>query len=356
MRRIHPSVFRTLAFVVLPWLLGSAALAQIRVSVVQISTFGQVSCVEYVPDLGPLPCPAQSHLQEIVDRIGTGPSPGSIPVPAYLYLAEVDLSGQNLQVRVRGRNDACGFKEQVTTTGSMPLPIRLETTQEWAQREGVTLALNANFFKFSGSVRTNPCSELIGPSVSNGFLNWPPSGRPSFLDEKVDSKLTTSTLLLGRLDGKYRASIEPIHGFQQLDGVAAAVTGVPLVSDGKMAAELGPKGMDNVARTAVGLPSSGSLTLIMWEGAKSGFSGLQRSSGINLPGLASFLIELKAANALNLDGSGSSSFYSSRGGITIVSRTSDAEESMRPVVSSFGFVESPLEEKLVPYVYPLGPP
>lgn len=360
MRDIRSSLRRTLALAALWCSSGSGAWAQIQVMVVDIASAEQLTCVVYVPGVQPSPCPEPvvQQLLAAVGEIGVGNGGGQIPVPAHVFFGIVDLTSQQLQVRVRGRNDGCGFREQPANVGgSIPLPIRLETTHEWAEREGVTLAVNGNFFKFAGSVRDNPCSELIGPSVSNGFLNWPPQGQPDLLaGEKVDQVLTTGTLRMSRVESLYQASIQPIASFDQLNQVAAAVTGVPLAYNSTLQQALGPKGADNVARTAVGLGADGSpLTLVVWEGAKNGLVE-QRSSGINLTALANFLIEWGAVNVLNLDGSGSSSFYYSSDEITLVSRTSDSQESMRPVVNSFGFVVSPGEVALAPYVYPTGLP
>lgn len=79
-------------------------------------------------------------------------------------------------------------------------------------------------------------------------------------------------------------------------------------------------GLQNHARTAVGVNSSGDLVFIVVEG-----EGVGRNTGIDLLGLQEFGVHLHLASLLNLDGGGSSRFWLKAGDGTIIT-SSVAEE------------------------------
>lgn len=227
-------------------------------------------------------------------------------------------------------------------------------TDEWAATGDVDLAINANYFgviaaraadddtspnpTHSASYVKRDWSDIIGLSISNGTLVSPAR---LFRDQP-------DPVLLITRDGVARIETAPTPQDPSLYVVAVAgvgasdkeSTGGLLVTAGANTGELARVGArQRHPRTAAAVSADGrTLMLAVIDGRQPGWS-----VGMTLPELADFLISKGAANAVNLDGGGSSSFVyfpdGRKPGETgsarrIVNRPSDG--SFRPVANHLG--------------------
>jgi exopolysaccharide biosynthesis protein len=181
----------------------------------------------------------------------------------------------------------------------------LTTVPKWAEAEGTQLAVNANFF--AGVVTPAPGEkdpgwfagrpvDLRGLSLSDGVVVSPPRVSAGQGDPAV----------VFYADGRARvARVEE----KDLAGVTDAVAGIGpgglLVAAGRnTGAEALVQPRVRHPRTAAGVTADGrTLILLVIDGRQPG-----HSLGATLPELADFMIELGAADAVNLDGGGSSTF------------------------------------------------
>ncbi|MBI2517650.1 MAG: phosphodiester glycosidase family protein [Opitutae bacterium] len=220
----------------------------------------------------------------------------------------------------------------------------LETVPDWAAETHATLAINANFF----SLRTKPGTEnpepgyrdalpadLVGLSISGGKLVSPP---------RVHAGRGDPALLILR-HGRARVAYADKADLAE---VVAAVAGMGPSDDGKRpgsflvtdgrntgaTARVAPEARH--PRTAVGVSADGrTLILAVVDGRQP-----EHSIGATLPELATLMIELGAANALNLDGGGSSSFvYTGPDGAAVINHPSGG--AWRPVGNHLGVTLRP---------------
>ncbi|MBI2497666.1 MAG: phosphodiester glycosidase family protein [Opitutae bacterium] len=215
----------------------------------------------------------------------------------------------------------------------------LVPVSEWGGAGQATLAINANFFSKTltpsagapdpGWVKALPV-DLVGLSVSDGRVVSP----PRVLQGRGDPALLI--LRAGRARIGYVDRTD-------LPGLACAVAGIGPTDKGAQPGTLLVTGGRNTGatarvqpaarhpRTAAGLTADGrTLILVVVDGRQPGYS-----VGLKLPELADLLIELGAADAINLDGGGSSSFlYQPGNGPGITNRPSDGH--WRPVGNHLG--------------------
>ena len=222
------------------------------------------------------------------------------------YWAKVRLDHPAVEIVVTGPL----APDAVNPPGS---EARLTTVPQWAEAERMTLAVNANFFggivppvpgeKDPGWFAGRPV-DLRGLSLSDGVVVSP----PRFVANQADPAL------LFYKDGRARIIRAVVA---DLAGVADAVAGIGYSDDGKQPGGLLVTAGDNTGatarvapevrhpRTAAGVTSDGrTLILVVVDGRQQGYS-----IGVTLPELADIMIGLGAANAINLDGGGSTTFY-----------------------------------------------
>ncbi len=199
---------------------------------------------------------------------------------------------------------------------------RLLTVPKWSDAMQTTLAVNANFF--AGIVKPAPGEkdpgwfagrpvDLRGLSVSDGVVVSPPRtvggvGDPAVIflaDGRARVARVTESDLAGVTDAV--AGIGP--------GDNGREPGTLLVTAGRntgATALVQPKARH--PRTAAGVTADGrSLILVVIDGRQPA-----HSIGVTLPELADIMIGLGAADALNLDGGGSSTFVFRRADGTLL--------------------------------------
>jgi hypothetical protein len=268
------------------------------------------------------------------------------------HLATINLAHPDVQI--------------VTTAALAPdtkHPERAEaalvSTDAWAIANKVDLAINANYFanlkpetdgddKPAGTISAadrigeTKWSDILGLSISDGKVVSP----ARLFRDQPDPVLLISTTGIATIETL--APDRPERYSAAVAGIGASdkeSTGTLLVTNGMntgATARVGAKVRH--PRTAAGVGADGhTLLLVVIDGRQPDWS-----VGITLPDLADFLITKGAANALNLDGGGSSSFVyyadgpaSGAGDSTtaparrrIVNRPSDG--SFRPVANHLG--------------------
>jgi hypothetical protein len=190
---------------------------------------------------------------------------------------------------------------------------RLMTVPKWAEAEGTTLAVNANFF--GGVVKPAP-----GEKDPGWFAGRPVDLRGlSVCDHTV---VSPPRVVAGEGDPALliypdRSACIARAGEADLTGVVDAVAGMGRSDNGKQPGDFLVTGGRNTGataqvqpavrhpRTAVGVTADGrTLILLVIDGRQAG-----HSIGVTLPELADLMIGLGAADAINLDGGGSSTFH-----------------------------------------------
>ena len=178
---------------------------------------------------------------------------------------------------------------------------RLLPVNEWAEANSTALAINASFFdlrndpkpasaEYTPSYTTGAPSDIRGLGLSTHGLVSP----PRVVGERGDPAL------LVYADGHARATAR----------VAPSV---------------------RHPRTAAGVTADGhTLILLTIDGRQPG-----HSLGVTLPELADLMIELGAAEAVNLDGGGSTSFYLRRADGSVVTNQPSGGK-WRPVANHLG--------------------
>jgi hypothetical protein len=220
----------------------------------------------------------------------------------------------------------------------------LTTVPDWAAATHAALAVNANFYALLGqpaagakgpAYRDALPADLVGLSISDGRVVSPPRVRAGQGDPA----------LLVLRNGRARVAYA---GTANLADVACAVAGIGPSDDGKRPGTLLVTDGRNTGatarvapearhpRTAAGVSADGRiLILAVVDGRQP-----EHSIGVTLPELATLMIELGAANALNLDGGGSSSFvYTGPDGATLFNHPSGG--AWRPVGNHLGVALRP---------------
>jgi hypothetical protein len=202
--------------------------------------------------------------------------------PTRLYVAMVDLTNPSVRLRVApGGPDPDGSGPWQTT---LMRPTRI------AEREGMALVVNGDFFRARGvrdaegtnsAYRSEIWSAVVGPAVSSG-KSWSvtASGRPSLVvDDSNQVSIRSPTHLAGLR--------EVVSGNTML-----VRSGVALAQTNKL----------RHPRTAVGLDARRErLVLLVVDGRKPGVA-----IGMSYEELAQELLRLGCSDAMNLDGGGSS--------------------------------------------------
>ena len=210
------------------------------------------------------------------------------------WLGKVDLSFPGLEVVVTEPLETPAEDEQTEAI--------LTPTDQWAREQGLTLAVNANFYGIVD--RRTRAADVMGLSISDGEVVSPPRAYEGVNDPAV----------VFNRHGKARVLVPP-PGFDfgvVHDGVAG-IGASPNDPDRHGLIVLNSENHGATARvapevrhprTAVGVDRKGdTLFLLVIDGRQP-----EWSVGVTLPELAEILIEHGADDALILDGGGSSTF------------------------------------------------
>jgi len=218
---------------------------------------------------------------------------------------------------------------------------KLLPVNEWAEANGATLAVNASFFdlrldprpasaEYTPNYTTGAPSDIRGLSLGSHGLVSPP--------RVINGRGDPALLIYG--DGHARATYAEKR---DLAGVTCAVAGIGATDDRKQPGTLLVEAGRNTGatarvapnvrhpRTAAGVTADGhTLILLAIDGRQPA-----HSVGVTLSELADLMIELGAADALNLDGGGSTSFYLRRADGSVVTNQPSAGK-WRPVANHLG--------------------
>jgi hypothetical protein len=241
-----------------------------------------------------------------------GPLPAAITVGEWkplfqgveLARGEADKAEPRLQRVVVVRVDlrAPGIELFATpANGDKPLETTSETTSEFLVRNGLQVAINANFF--------GPCcspgdKDLTGLAISKGEIVSVQEGRHN----------GSGVLLITRDN---RASITVMNNTPiPTDGVWTAISGsgVVLIGGAKPPNPTKEFGTLSHPRSAVGLTKDGRYLILMTvDGRQDGYS-----QGATLAEVADWLARFGAHDGINLDGGGSTTLAAALDGRAVV--------------------------------------
>jgi hypothetical protein len=212
-------------------------------------------------------------------------------VPQKIYVALIDLTNPNVQVRVsRGGPDPDGDGKWETTL-MRPTAV--------AEREGFDVVINGDFFSHLSGKDAEGAAALkefqggtpaavSGPAVTDGKL-WGPA-------EKARAALV--------IDAQKHPAIDEVKQPPK-DALQVIAGSNVIVRDGKNVAPPGEKpglAKGPHPRTAVGIADDGkTLVLAVIDGRKPG-----EAIGMSLKETAEVMLKYGCAQAMNLDGGGSS--------------------------------------------------
>jgi exopolysaccharide biosynthesis protein len=214
--------------------------------------------------------------------------------PQQIYVAAIDLTDPNVQVRVsRGGADPDGAGKWQTT---LMRPTRI------ADREGFDVVINGDFFSHLSGKDAEGAAALkefksgipavvVGPAETDGQV-WSATTQPSASIVVVDRSGRHVAVAHG-------GTTPPAQAWQAISGHDV------LVRDGRNVAPPGKKpgfARGPHPRTAMGIANGGkTLLLVVVDGRKKGVA-----TGMSLDELAEVMIEQGASDAVNFDGGGSS--------------------------------------------------
>lgn len=261
---------------------------------------------------------APVELQAITIKTPDGPASG--------FLATVDLRG--VDVIVSGPLEPAPAQPAKANAA-------LEDTQTFAQREHTLLAVNANYFGWLGKKTNGEPAEVLGACISKGVVVSPA--------RVYDNKPDPAIAFFADPAGGVMAKVGRLAG-DDLRGAVAAVAGIGASSTTKLEGAMlvtNSKNTGNQARvdpdkrhprTAIGASADGRTAYVVAIDGRS-----QSSVGVTLPELADYMISIGAANAINLDGGGSTAlvFTPEDGSSVITNQPSDGK--FRPVAVNLGF-------------------
>lgn len=259
--------------------------------------------------------------QEIVRTIGGQPVHG--------WAAWVDLTDPRVEIRITGR-------VPLGPGDPSRMEARGETTLHWLERERLTLAVNALFFARVDDPNRpwepNAPLDLEGPCFSDGVVVSPPPATQFSPVLVLDAQRHARIGLLSAAGLK--DAYDVVSGLPATPAEASSV----LVEHGRNAgATARVQPLVRHPRTAAGLTADGrTLILAVVDGRQPAWS-----VGMTLPELADLMRDLGAADAIALDGGGSSSFiFAPPDGPRITNRPSDGH--WRAVGASLGVYLRPV--------------
>lgn len=246
--------------------------------------------------------------------------------PAVGFLGTVDLRHAEVVVT-----------EPLTKKDGLPAKATaaLEDTKAFAEREKTRLAINANYFGWLGKKSNGEPAEILGACISNGVVVSPARVH----ENKPDPAIAFYPDPAGGVVAKVgRLSNDDLKGaVAAIAGIGASGTtnldGSLLVTDAKNTGDQARVDPDKRhPRTAIGASADGRTAYVVAIEGRS-----QASVGVTLPELADYLISIGAANAINLDGGGSTAFIFAPEGESTLLTNKPSDGKFRPVAVNLGF-------------------
>ncbi|MFJ7729637.1 phosphodiester glycosidase family protein [Neobacillus sp. NPDC097160] len=217
------------------------------------------------------------------------------------FVVDVDVHNPNVSIEVGTPNNGTAFGLQ---------PVRQQASAANSENHQVVAAVNADFYNMAtgeplGIVYKDGQAVKAQNAATHKFFGIKKSGEAIIGD---------ATVYEGMKDQLQEA----------LGGNAI------LVKNGQIY-QTPQTGADKEPRTAVGIRADGDVFFVVVDGRQEPYS-----SGISMPDLAQFMIDLGAVNALNLDGGGSSTFTTRElGGDKLEVDNQPSDRSERSVANSW---------------------
>ncbi len=241
--------------------------------------------------------------------------------------------------------------------GSKKLDFPLFTLEDWNEKHKGGLKINANWFHIDGTDNISsrnfpyisPCTDISGPSMSNGEEISSATTPDVFIDETGEKQNFLDALVVTEDSSipyeQVKREIKILRNSQYLSepNKKFSVGGFIILENGrKISTNLIPKSNKSDksgARTGVGISQDGKTLYIVVIQNGASFTG--SLGGLTAGELASYLKDLGAYNAINLDNSGSSQFiYDKNDGSPIIKtlpgdKDPNSMDSFRPVPNYF---------------------
>ena len=211
----------------------------------------------------------------------------------------------------------------------------LEDTKSFAERHKTQLAVNANYFGWLGKKSNGAPAEILGACISNRVVLSPPRVH--------ENKPDPSIAFFADPAGGVVAKVGRLNS-EDLKGAIAAVSGIGASSTSTLDGSLLVTNAKNTGdqarvdpdkrhpRTAIGASADGRTAYVVAIDGRS-----QASVGVTLPELADYMISIGTANAVNLDGGGSTAFIFAPEGESTLLTNKPSDGKFRPVAVNLGF-------------------
>jgi exopolysaccharide biosynthesis protein len=246
--------------------------------------------------------------------------------PAVGFIGTVDLRAAEVVVT-----------RAIDQRGDLPAKANaaLEDTKTFAEREKTQLAVNANYFGWLGKKANGEPAEILGACISNGVVVSPARVHENKPDPAIAFFADPAGGVLAKVG---RLSNDDLKGaLAAVAGIGASGTtqldGSLLVTDSKNTGTQARVDPDKRhPRTAIGVSDDGrSAYVVAIDGRSSS------SVGVTLHELADYMISIGAANAINLDGGGSTAFIFAPEGESTLLTNKPSDGKFRPVAVNLGF-------------------
>lgn len=245
------------------------------------------------------------------------------------FHVRIDLARATVVIPRLGMPATCdginGFPSPLATLAVDP---NAPTVPNWAESSAYRsrLAINGSFYELKGyygsvTVHTEVCTHVYGYVLSNGTLVRPEEQIKVSSKQHPPKSVDPGTLVFytgnsAKRTGRYA----DIAWYPMFPGNPTyipksyrnAISGTQLVRDGAYVGDsvAAPDPNCRLSRTAAGLTMDGRhLILVVVNPGRIGSCTNPKSEATTLAGLAQYLIELGARNAINLDGGGSAQMF-----------------------------------------------
>lgn len=235
--------------------------------------------------------------------------------PLHLHIVAVDLTNPAVHLKVAHGGTDPDLRPPWETT--------LMPVSEMAQRDGMSVAINGNFFS------SKDYEQILGRKVFFYEGNWARAVGWAMSDGKLFSRTPLSpdwpTLIINKTGNVAISQFNAIP-----PTVRQAVTGqLQIVTDGQNSVIPQQQRGELAPRTAVGFDrSQKTLYMLVVDGRRPGYS-----TGVTIHQLGDEMLSLGAYEAINLDSGGSSTMVlrDETGSVNVVNRPSDGHDLMIPL-------------------------
>ncbi len=223
------------------------------------------------------------------------------------YYARIDLTQATIVIPSLSNSVTCTDPARGRNPLESVAPNQFGGRPTWQDEPSyqATLMINANFFDVSDGRNpyTDACTNGLGLTVSNGIV-------VSADSEVHDQPTETLVFFTPDYERQVGRAATIVSGAQTTypTQIQNAVSGYRLLKDGVALEQPGAiEPHCPLPRTAAGLTRDGNTLLVIV--ISPGDNACAPTGGATLPGLAAYLLDLGAGDALTLDGGGSSQLY-----------------------------------------------